>query len=303
MNKGFLYAVTTVFLLVSVVLLVENFSLRQSNERVRLFSLLLGNRITYTWEDVDEDIQDITQVDIVKFEDNVTFYDDLPSEGIEEFLGHYGAFVETYYETPDLMIRFQSPTGEEINLADIEAEIRINPMGITYSYPDYGKNRLFIKSSEENFSSIDYIYVYIELKNTYFRCDIYAGEDDSDRCNTWNPDNRVPSCDGVDYCVRVDLTFKDAAGLVYTFPDHYFDVEGTKKSVNNLNVGNVTASYGITTQFGPLNNEMVMNIDLHNVKVKTQITLDLNTTEFYVEYLSKLMVNSSSFDMYKLDWI
>lgn len=299
-NKGYLFAIMTMFMLLATILLTGSFITRQAKENAKIYSLLLGNKVFYTWEDVDEDIQNITELTVVTGMNEITFYDELPALGILETLGRYQSFINQRYRTPDLDVMFLNPSGNEMNLSDLQAKITINPLGMTYEYPDFGKNELFIKSSPENFSFVDSLNITLNLKNAVFDCDTSAGESSPNRCNKWSPDSRVSSCAGVQYCLKVNMTVVDSSMARYTYPDHFFDVGGSKKSTSNLPVKNSTGGYTIKIQFGPLDSNLVMDIDLHNVEVSSKIILYLTTANFEVEYLSKLLVNSSNFDTYKL---
>jgi len=304
MRKGILFTITTSILLIAMFNLVSNFSDRTSKERSYTASLDLGDRAGHAWEDVTEEIIWIIELNVSKNGKNVTFYDHLPATyDIGKFLSEFGEFIKKYYETPDLDMKFISPTGKEIQLDEIEPVVKIKPFGINYSYPDFGKNRLHIRCPAENLSAIKCIDIFFKLENTYFKCNITAEEGDPDRCNVWAPDNRVPSCENLTYCVNATITVEDAENVTYVFPDHFFNIEGTKKSVNDLDIKNVTANFKITTQFGPISDDLVVDINLHNTLVSSRVTMCLNTTEFYIDFLSKFLVNSSNYGVYKIDWM
>lgn len=300
MRKGILFTITTSVLLIAMFGLISNFSDRLSKEKSFIASLDLGDRAVHAWEDVVEEISWIIELNVSKKSKNVTFNDHLPATyDIENFLEKFGDFISQYYETPDLDMKFISPTGEEIELEHIKPVVTIRPFGINYSYPNFGKNRLRIRSPPENFSAIKFVDIFFKMENVYFKCNISKPGD----CNKWSPDNRVPSCENLTYCVNATIVVEDAANVTYTFPDHFFNIEGTKKSVNDLDVGNITSPYKITTQFGPISDDLVLDIDLHNVQVSSKITIGLNTTEFYIDFLSKFLVNASDYGIYKIDWM
>ncbi|GEM_PF-2800146 len=302
MSKGYLYSITTVFLMMTAILLMGSFVARQNDANANLFSLLLGSKVLYVWDDINNDLSDATQLHITQSGNIATFNDTLPAVGLQNFLNNYGTFLNTYYLTPDLEARFLSPSDTVLSLSQLNATIRIQPMNISYYYPDFGKNELFIDANSSNFNAINSLNITLILKNVFFNCDT-SGTNQPNRCDKWSPDNSVASCTGITSCVRANITAIDANGTVFNYAQHFFDITGPKKSANNLNVINGTSSYSIEIDFGPMNNNRIVGIDLHNVIVNTLIGFNLNTQSFFVQYLSKLMVNSSAFNTYKVDWI
>jgi hypothetical protein len=250
-----------------------------------------SQRIYYSWNDIRDNFADLINASATKKGNIAEINDTLPSLlDIKSMLGYYQLFIEEYFEDGSIEIRFEDGSGNEINLEDLDDDPKIilKPMYINYSWPSFGKNQVFIQSSPENFSYIERVDLYIKLKNSYFDCD---PEEPGD-CNKWNPDNSVPSCVGITYCLDLNLTFEDSNGDIFNYPEHYFDIDDNppKKSTTNLNIRNATANYGIFIQVGPL--PLVLNIDLHNAETDSYTKLILNTTEFYINYPAVLNVTT-----------
>lgn len=293
--KGVFFTMITFVIFISI-LTYMNVVTESNIERSAITAeRISAERIYYTWKAVDDHIEDILNISFFKNNDTAKINDTLPAtQDIEDFLKLYQQFINQSYEDPTIDIRFENYDGDEIDLSTMDPQTLfvIEPMKINYSYPDFGKNRLFIKTDPSNFSFIDSIKLYIKMKNVYFDCSPPM-PDSPKECEKWSPDNTLIDCSGVSYCLNFDLTFEDANTTVtkiFNFVANYFDVGSPKKSVVNLPVRNETASFTIKVEVGPL--PTVIDIDLHNVLVDTSIEMDLNTTDFYINLASILNVST-----------
>jgi len=295
--KGIFFTIITflIFLgMITYITVITNSNIQKSNlinERIS------ANRIYYTWKSVSDNIKYILNVYVAKINDTLEINDTLPANesGMIDFLKMYQQFINQTYRDPTIDIRFEDSAGKEVILnettLDPKTLFTIKPMNINYGYPDYGKNELFVKSSPQNFSFIKNLDLFLSMKNVYFNCN-YTVTTGPDRCNKWSPDNHVPSCTGVQYCLNLNLTFKDADGNVFNFPEKYFDI-GSKKSEANLDVKNATAAFFIKIKVGSLTGDQeVLHIFLQNVQTNTSTEIQFNTTDFYINLASILNVST-----------
>jgi len=303
--KGIFFTIITflIFLgMITYITVITNSNIQRSNLTGERIS---ANRIYYTWKSVSDNMKYVLNVYTTKVNDTAEINDTIPATiSIRDFLKLYQQFINQTYRDPTIDIRFEDSGGNEVDLSTLDPQtlFQIKPMNILYSYPDFGKNEVFIRATPNNFSFIKKVDIYIEMKNVYFDCDIYAPGD----CNQWSPDTHVPSCTGIQYCINLNLTFKDAnqtTTKIFTFPEHFFDIGGTKKSktkTGSFKVRNETAAFSIPIQVGPLgsseicgsSNCIVLDIDLHNVKADTFMKIQFNTTDFYINLASILNVNT-----------
>jgi hypothetical protein len=293
-RRGYLFAITTVFMLVSLVVLLQSFTVHRIWAKEDLSQTLAGNRMTYAWEDIGEDVAWITDLKITVGDQNITFNDTLPAEyDIGAFLEIYSNFLDNYYVTPDFDIKFIAPDGTEMDLEDIDSKIKILPQNIEYGYPDFGKRELWVTVPEENASSIIGLNMHCTLKNAYFNCDPDLLGD----CNKWAP---LAACkSNTVHRLYLNLSFTDAAGDYFMFPEHCFNIDS--KSTANLDVLNVTAKYFIKIDVGPL--PTVIKVTLQNTEVDTLTSILLNTTEFYINYLTKLKTVDLNYNTSRVDQI
>lgn len=296
MRKGILFTITTSILLVSLFALHQSFLERQKDQRTLIAGLELGGRLFYVWDDVKDDIEDITDVLIEKIDYNITFYDKLPADGLDEFLDQYGEFLKEFYETPDMDIKFISSTGEEIEPEILSPKIRIMPFGIEYYYPDFGKNELHIDSPPENFSAIEKLVINISNITPVMTYDPVTQPEKF----KWSP-NYQECGPGSDYCLNLSIFVSDNS-KTWSCPEcaNLVDVENKQTIMIQLSVDE-PANHWVKITIGPL--PQVAMVQFLNVEVHVETTFVMNTTEFYVEHLSKLLVNSSDYGTYKLDWI
>jgi len=250
-----------------------------------------AQRIYYTWHDVADSVNDLLNVHLSKKAEHLQINDSLPAtENIEDLLDLYQEFVNQIYGDPTINIDFEDIDGNKINLSDMDPQslFTIEPMNIVYFYPDYGKREMNINADPSNFSYIDGIEVFIKLKNVYFNCNL-THPSDPQYCEKWSPDASVSTCEGAAFnCLTLNLTFEDVNSDIFNFETHYFNVDS--KSTANLDIKNVTGSYFITIQVGPL--PTVLKVDLHNAMADSVIDMYLNTSDFYINLPSILNVTT-----------
>jgi hypothetical protein len=250
-----------------------------------------ANRIYYTWKSVHDNFEGLLNISSIKNGSTAVFNDSLPAVmDIKNMLWVYQNFIEEFYNDGTMSVRFEDPSGNPVDLNDTEPKITIKPMNINYSWPDYGKNRLFIKVDESNFSFIENVSIYFEMKNVDLFCRPIDPLGPSD-CDKWSPDRSVATCSGAEFnCLTLNLSFEDQQDRVFNSAKHYFNLDDPSGSSLHLKVKNDTANYDIDVKIGPL--PLVIDIQLKNTLVDTDTKLKLNTTEFYINYAAILNVTT-----------
>ena len=297
MAKGFIIAITTVLILIVMLLYVQNFAAKQNSDLSKIAQILAAEKVTHAWSDIRDDINRAFALLITKEGNSVSFLDQLPSEGIESFLHHYGLFIKNYYETPDLDVKFLSPEGTDMDLGTLPPVITIMPQNIQYYYPDWAKRRLFVNCSKENASAITQIFLTVNISNAYINCKPVNPSASND-CEKFTPNRQCTET--TPYRLYFNLTIADYQGGFYQLKQNCFDIGGSGSgSVDNIDVKNVTGAYFIKVEVGNL--PQILDIDLHNVVTMTNTTLILNTSDFYINYLTQLETTAVNYDTDRVD--
>jgi len=289
MAKGFILAITTAMILVIVILYMQNFSANQTRDLDRISQMLVAEKVAHTWSDVRDDINIATLLLIEKNNNTVTFYDYLPAPSgtVSNFLSLYGKFVSNYYRTPDTDINFLSPDGTEMDLGNLPAKITILPFNIQYYYPDWAKRELFITVPSSNFSVLKGLNIYLNFTNKTLDCTCTPGG-----CAKFDPP--LKQCNLGEYgCVYLNLSISDKIGFYCQVVNQYVDF--SKKSMWNLHL-----SSGFIMI--PMEIPMVIDINLQDMEVNATTQLILNTSDFYISYLSKLAVRAVNYNTSRVDW-
>lgn len=296
MRKGYILAITTATILVVMLLQMQNFVTRQNAQIGSVSQMLVSEKVAHTWSDVRDDIYVATQLMIEQIQNSANFYDSLPSEEIKNFLHMYGLFVDTYYETPDAEIKFLAPNGLERDLGEIPPEILISPFNIAYYYPTWAKNELFITAPAENITAIVNITMNLNLTNAYMDCKPIdpLSSNDCDFVNPYADCSKDPL-----HKLYLNLSFYDQLGRYFELPEKCFDLDKGSGSTENLNVKNTTSNYLIKVLIGPL--PTVMDVQMHNTHLNATTKIILNTTDFYIAFLSMLKVDAVNYNTTRIE--
>jgi hypothetical protein len=287
MRRGFIITITVFVLLIPIALYLQSLSSWQASELDVSSTMLAGIKTAHTWEDVDEDIGEISDVKITKENQTIAFEDVLPARyDIEEMLDAYEEFITAYYETPALPIKFLSPEDAEIELEDIPSRITILPFGITYGYPDFGKNELNIKSPVANLSAI---------KNTTMT--VFVNTSITDTTITWYP---YKACRAKYYCLNFSFSVTDGNKTLISDKTSFDSSRQSQAKISCVGACWVRVSVGEPGNADPQN---VVTVELQNAGVNTTTTLYLNTSDFYITYPAKLLVYDINHQANKTDWI
>jgi len=300
MARGFLLAITTALVSVVLLLYLQTLATTQNNDLNRMSNVLVSQKVLQTWSDVNDGILTATNLMILKDNNTATFFDSLPANyTVQNFLSLYSLFISRYYETPDTDINFIGPAGED--LSNLSSKIMIMPFNIEYGYDTWWKNNVFLfapKNGEENLTAITMIYLNVKFTDAI----IY--------CTPANPSGPV-SCDQSSYkkCsgnkqkMYLNLSFSDYQNRSYNFPETCFDE--TFPNTETLRFLNASGNQDLIVEFGKLtgattNNGLALRNGYPSINVTTKLIL--NTSDFYISYLSKLEVSAIGYNTSMVDW-
>lgn len=289
--KGIMFTLTVFIIMTLAIAYFALFSSSSIDETNFINENLASQRIFYTWKGIDDNFQNILEIKLGKVGSSAEFNDTLPStvDKLNSALTRYQQFISQYINESTISARFEDTSGQETTLEySKNAQITIKPMNINYTWPTNGKNQVTIVADPSNFHYIQNVTLFINMSNVKIAC--YPTDPGAPQpCEKWAPNNTVNSCIGIDYCFNLTLAFNDSDGKTYKFVSKYFDV--SNKGSDDLNVKNITSSFAISIQVGPL--PLVLNINLHNTEVKTYAKLNLTTEDFYIDFPTKLNVSSA----------
>ncbi len=212
--------------------------------------LLLVQKVAYTWEDVMERISSASGVDFTKTENVLSMRDELPAAfDVPTYVGRYVSFVQQFYSSSDVAIKFYSSEGEEItdfscfgkqHCNDDEVQFHILPFNMTYAYPDWSKRLLDVicyATSREGFPACDFsaqsLEVEINLTGINFSCNPSVYNDCTTDDIEWNNDfDKVFGCTSGVGCIPYSLTIRDNSSRVYACQGVYGGNSGNTKRVN-----------------------------------------------------------------------
>lgn len=288
-KRGFLFTIATFLMLITLLSFLGGFAERQLSYQNTVSQEVVSYKVAKIWEDVQEDINNLWDINITVTDNLVTISDILPATGDPgEFLEAYGEFIEDYYETEDVDLKFLDPTGNEMDLGDLESKLTINPYGIQYGYPNYGKNKLQVTAPTENVTIIQSVILVFDLTN------------DTVNDTSWAP---VPqSCAGnvcLYFYIEVDSqVLRDAQTPI------------DKKSVLHIECTKggpscVTIEIGETNpQEDGIQNVFEVTMQIGKVaNMSTETSLLLNTTDFSINYMAELVANEVNYEVRKEDWM
>jgi hypothetical protein len=301
MTKAFLFAATTALILAVLFLYFQNFSVKQTADIGRMAQVLVSEKVAHTWSDIRDDIYRATNLRVSQQNNSITLNDLLPSaQNVSNLLNLYGLFIDTKYLTPDLSVKFLSPSGQPMNLSDISSTLMILPFNIQYGYDDWWKKDAFITTLDKtggNLSAIIMIYMTINLTDSYLYC------------TPANPSGPAPCYTGeIKLCGQKDklylnLSFSDYLGHYFNLPDNCFD--RTYPGVEKLHYKNASAEQDLFVDIGKLTGAGTgsgVSIQAGYPVINLTTTLILNTTDFYTNYLSQLQVSAVNYNTSRTDW-
>jgi len=246
MKKSFVFSILAVLFF----LLLFALALLQPTPSL---GLSVGKKIVFTWDDVREDLLSLTGLTVVKEEENVTMYDQIPpSAPVVQSLQAYNTFIQDYYREKGLEIRILDSSGNPITDFDCFGKtdcdedrvvFTIKPFNITYEYPDWGKNQLEINCRRDDdpacsFDNVRRINLTFNFSTLNFSCNPQEFNNCTDGSFNWVQYKKVfgySACSkSEEPCLLLpyNLTFIDAQNKIYACPGVYTDDPEYTEAVN-----------------------------------------------------------------------
>ena len=247
MKKGFFFTISVISLAVLMILTLSLYQQIKLNPT----PFLLAEKMTYSWEDVGEDLSSAAGVNVTKVGNSLEVIDELPaSRNFSSTLAAYASFVQRFYNSSDVSIAFYSSTGQPItdfscfgkkDCSDNEVNFHILPFNITYQYPDLNKKQLDVvcyKQADNGFPACDFSHaralnISINLTAMNFTCDPSVFNNCTTSSIEWNNDfDKVFGCTSGEGCINYTLTIRDNNSKVYTCQGVYGSNSGNTRRVN-----------------------------------------------------------------------
>jgi hypothetical protein len=194
MRRGFILTAITTILFMLLIDTTLQYSKSSSAYSKRVSDMLVSEKVIYTFDDVVEDVTNITGLRIERDEENITFFDHLPNQTpVMNNLKLYSDFINQYYKTKELEISWLDSFGNPVDLSDLESQIVILPFNFQYTYEDWGKRTLEITCPDANCSELERVELTYKFANVTF-------DSDPTNCTTFsrnkdcNPDYYGPGC-------------------------------------------------------------------------------------------------------------
>lgn len=310
MRKGFIITAITVVLFLLLLGLAFEYKSKVSSRATSLSELMDAKKVIYTWDDVMEDMENITGVRITQNGTNLTFYDDIPSlSNVTNALKGYGEFIDNYYRTSEMEMRFLTLGDTPINLSEMNATVVVEPFNLLYYYPTFDKSFLCIYLPQSNASAVE---------NVTFNFRIISGNFSTlPPSPQWSPS--PSSCDPVTNpeCIPMVLMLTDKNWNVYTAPYDQYDLSAKSEVKDNIinDTGSEICNFDV--RFGQAGYAQskckdYMGADIISVEewgsgplcnMTIEISFIMNTTEYFINFPNKLRVRDINYNISKKDYI
>ena len=291
MKRGFILTAIAVILFILLLDLAFQYSKTSSSYSKTVSDITVSEKIGYTFDDITDDITNITGLSIVQNGANLIFSDSFPGAGITDKLGHYETFMRNYYLTPDMEVTFLNPAEQQINLEDLTSKITVLPFGMTYEYTDFAKRDLFIEIPYTESNAVQFVWFNITVTNANFTKNVSDIK--------WAPQPK--SCTPGDLgCIKFYMGVNDSGGHEYVAPYNTFDI--TQKADLNIDFSNETCNLYLWV--GHYSSEdYILDLKITDCQVKTEIGFSFNTTNFWLDFPTKMKVRDVNYNTSKEDEI
>lgn len=296
MKRGLFFTLTVITLFSLLFLLASN-RLLASSQGSELAEIARLRKVAYSWDDVNEDLERVGNSTITQSGNNLSISDWLPApHDLASSLLAYSLFIQNYYQTPELNFTFLSPSGAVMPLSSLGPPLQVLPYGINYSYPDYGKNELFIKVPAANFSAFRQLHANITLPEHWFNENV--ANIASDPCSFWSP---LQACNpGTTNCLNFTARIVDKNGTLYESGEgcKYLNADQNSNMQLNLNYSGGSNAW-IKVLVGRLDD--LLDVKLQNANISINTTMVLNSSEFSANFPASLRVLEPSSNASKSD--
>ncbi|MBI4214798.1 hypothetical protein HY546_02280 [archaeon] len=289
-RRGFLFTLTMMLVFVGLFFLLGDVSAHRSSARSDQTSALAAYAIFHVWHDVNEGINSILGVNVSREDSTARFKDSLPADAdLGKFLEGYGTLIATKYTSPGIQVIFLDATDNPISLSALSSLLTLSPYGIKYGYPDFGKNELWILSPVENLTTLSGLSIDVHVTDQLMNETLFQ----------WAP---YQGCNPNDICITANVTVRDNF-TSWTSPVSSFDV--TRQSQITIHFGTDSSNHWVKIlvgEGGGNDPKSVLNVKLHNLAAATDTKILLNSPDFLISYIAKLVVNMPGIAG-KTDWL
>jgi len=152
-NKGFLFTILTILIAISIIALASFFA----TERVKRD--LSAEKVNNVFDDVETDIEDILKISASIERSSgyitVSFRDHFPLDNGANTMSEYKSFIEGYYA---------QEIGSNISISGLSnSTFTIKPYDLTYEYPSYNKEGIWVYNKSGDADAIKKYLVEIDF--------------------------------------------------------------------------------------------------------------------------------------------
>ena len=308
--KGFMMTLITLalfMLLIGLVLSMQTSRSAVDNERTKLAAT---KKVLYTFDDIEEDVANISGVQIVRNGTNLTIFDRLPTVyNVTDTLGAYESFIRSEYDSPEMEVSFMDEGGNLINLSELQPEIIIMPTNLSYSYPNYGKRELKVECNSPPCNNTEILQLNLVYNWTNASFD-YAPESGNESKYNWAPDALGPPCSG-STCINFTLVITDNMSQTYSCPGpicNYTQFDTTGKSKLDIH-GNPC---WLAVQLGDSSGDIFVQLRAHQpgnddacdgTILATQTSFNFSVYNYVLNFPARLKVRDTNYNISKEDSI
>jgi len=291
-KRGIFFSLTVISLFGLLLFLSSNYLLARSHSG-ELLQVSLLRKLAYSWDDVSEDVVYLLNTSVTQVQNNITVQDNLPApRSITASLSAYANFVHFYYQPSDLNFTFLSPGGLPVPLENLGPPLQILPWGFNYSYPDYGKNELFIQVPDENFSAMRRLYINISLPFNSFTENPTTIENNP--CSLFTA---FKTCNhGTKDCLNVSIRIVDNTSLTWVNTG-CTQIDANDNSNLQLNLNYSGGNGWLKILIGKL--PALVDTQMQNAWLSANTTFEMNSTDVHPNLAAYLRVASDSFNASK----
>jgi hypothetical protein len=292
MKKGFMLTALATILFMLLIDAAFQYSNSSSAYSKRISEMVVSEKVSYTFDDITEDITNITGLSITQQESNLIFKDSFPGNGITDRLAHYEDFMRSKYLTPDLEAIFLNPADQNISLNSLSSTITVQPFNMTYEYTDFAKTDLFIQIPYSQSAAIDLI---------WYNMSVTTGNFTDFSKIKWDP--KPKHCNVGDFgCIRVYIKVNDSINQNYISTTDFDAFDPTGNPGGHLNIDFSNESCKMEIWLGHYSGEdYLMNLRIFGCQVNSEIGFTFNTTNFWLDFPTKLKVRDVNYNTSKKD--
>jgi len=293
-KRGFMLTAVATILFMVLIETTLDYSKSSSSYSKRVSDMLVSEKLGYTFDDITEDITNITGLSITQQQADLIFRDSFPGAGITDRLAHYEDFMRARYLTPDMEATFLNPADQPISLNSLSSQITVQPFNMTYKYTDFAKTDLFIQIPYSQSTAIDFI---------WYNMSVTTGNFTDFSKIKWTP--KPKNCNvGDPGCIRIYIKVNDSINQEYISTADFdaFDVTGDPGGHLNIDFSNESCKMEIWLgHYG--SEDYLMNLKVYGCQIKSEIGFTFNTTNFWLDFPTKLKVRDVNYNTSRKDSI